>query len=33
MAKTVALMIVYQPAGLHKGVADCGADEFETTLL
>jgi hypothetical protein len=33
MTKTVALMIIYQPTGLHKGVANCGADEFKTTLL
>jgi hypothetical protein len=33
MAETARHMIVYQPTGLHEGVADGGANKFEPALF
>lgn len=33
VAKAVGDVVVYHPSGLHEGVADSGAEEFEATLF
>ena len=33
MTKTIRSMVIDHAHSLHQGITDCGADEFESTLL